>query len=98
MLSSTVLSTLSTWGRWESVRSSDGLYAESRPMSGLMTPSKTKSCGTCEAVTRSEKEDSVLRAASMAPSARPPTAPTRRTTVRKCDTSDQNVARSRYQA
>ena len=52
-------------------------------MPGLMTPSKTKSWGTCELATKSANEDPVLRAVSMAPRASPPTAPTRRMTERR---------------
>ena len=52
-------------------------------MAGLITPSRTKSSGTCELATKSEKEDSVLRAAATAPMERPPSAPTSRITVMK---------------
>ena len=80
MLSCTESATRSTWGRWDSFRNRAGLYAESSPMAGLITPSRTKRLGTCELATRSEKEDSVLRAAATAPMESPPSAPTSRIT------------------
>ncbi len=49
-------------------------------MAGLITPSSTKRSGTCELATKSENEDSVLRAAAKAPMERPPSAPTSRIT------------------
>ena len=75
-----------------------GVVGRVEPDAGVDHTVEDEQLGTWELATKSAKEDSVLRAASMASRARPPTAADEQDDGEEEGELDPRVARNRYQA